>query len=108
MPKYQVLLCVWFAMQATYYDTLKVAQKASQPEITKAYRMHARNLHPDRNPSKNATKEFQELGRAYEILNDPERRAEYDAFLQDERNIDSNKCICLVELIKWIESLFSP
>lgn len=67
----------WF--EKDYYRTLGVADDASQKEITRAYRKLARELHPDANPN-NASAEdrFKEVSAAYDVLNDPERRKEYD------------------------------
>lgn len=61
-----------------YYARLGVPQGASADQIKAAFRRRARNLHPDRNPSPNATAEFQHLEEAYRVLNDPEARARYD------------------------------
>ena len=64
-----------------YYKTLGVSKNASQDEIKKAYRKLARKYHPDLNPGdKTAEHKFKELNEAYEILNDPKKRAEYDQF----------------------------
>ena len=62
-----------------YYKTLGISQDASLNEIKKAYRRLALELHPDKNPSKEATRLFQELTEAYNILIDPSKRAEYDS-----------------------------
>lgn len=61
------------------YDVLGVKRDASQEEIRKAYRRHAKNLHPDLNPgNKRAEAKFKELNAANDILSDPAKRAKFD------------------------------
>lgn len=62
-----------------YYEVLGVARDATAEDIKKAYRRLARKLHPDVNPDPHAEDRFKEVGRAYEVLSSPERRAAYDA-----------------------------
>jgi molecular chaperone DnaJ len=61
-----------------YYDILGVSRDASTEEIKKAYRKLARQLHPDVNDGHDAEERFKEVGRAYEVLSNPERRQMYD------------------------------
>jgi len=62
-----------------YYNILGVERSASQDEIKKKYRKLAAKYHPDRNPDDpTAEKKFKELGEAYEVLKDPEKRKLYD------------------------------
>src|SRR5690606_16267337 len=56
-----------------------VDKSASQEEIAKRYRKLARELHPDANPDNpEAEARFKEVGEAYSVLSNPEKRAEYD------------------------------
>ena len=61
-----------------YYAVMGVARDASQAEIKRAYRQRARKYHPDVSKEKNAEARFKEVGEAYEVLKDPEKRAAYD------------------------------
>ncbi|HXT12144.1 MAG TPA: molecular chaperone DnaJ [Candidatus Angelobacter sp.] len=62
-----------------YYEVLSVERMASTEEIKKSYRKLAVKYHPDKNPGdKTAEEKFKELGEAYEILVDPQKRALYD------------------------------
>jgi curved DNA-binding protein len=62
-----------------YYVVLGVDRNASSDDIKKAYRKLARKYHPDVNREPDAEERFKEVGEAYEVLKDPEKRAAYDA-----------------------------
>jgi molecular chaperone DnaJ len=65
----------------TPYEILGVAKTATAEDITKAYRKLARQYHPDRNPGDDtAVEKFKEVQAAYEMLSDPDKRAEYDRY----------------------------
>jgi len=72
-----------------YYAVLGVDRKAGADDIKKAYRRLARKYHPDVNREPDAEDKFKEVGEAYEVLSDPEKRAAYDALganWQDHQN----------------------
>lgn len=62
------------------YDILGVKKTATAAEIKSAYRKLALKWHPDRNKEKEAEQKFKEIGEAYEILSDPQKRTRYDQF----------------------------
>jgi len=61
-----------------YYKIMGVEKDASQDEIKRAYRKLARKYHPDVSKEANAEIRFKEIGEAYEVLKDPEKRTAYD------------------------------
>jgi len=63
-----------------YYQTLGINRDASQNAIKQAYRKLARKYHPDVNKASDAEQKFKDIGEAYEVLKDPEKRAAYDKF----------------------------
>jgi molecular chaperone DnaJ len=65
---------------ADYYDLLGVARDSDADTLKRAYRRLARQYHPDINKEPGAEDKFKEIGRAYEVLSDPQTRARYDQF----------------------------
>ena len=64
-----------------YYEVLGVSKDASADDIKKAYRKMAMKYHPDRNPGdKEAEEKFKEVGEAYEVLSDADKKARYDQY----------------------------
>ena len=69
---------------ADHYETLGIARDATDDEIKRAYKKLARTYHPDLNPDDaEAEAKFKQVGAAYEVLRDPQRRASYDRFGDD-------------------------
>lgn len=66
-----------------YYEILGVPRESSPEDIKTAYRKLARRYHPDLNPGdKSAEDKFKDIGEAYEVLSDVDKRSQYDQFSQ--------------------------
>lgn len=65
----------------THYDNLKVTRNAPPEVIRAAYKSLSQKFHPDRNPDKEATRTFQIIKSAYEVLSDPKKRREHDEWI---------------------------
>lgn len=69
-----------------YYEILGVPRETTNEEIKKVFRRLARQYHPDLNPgNKEAEEKFKDIGEAYEVLSDPNSRAQYDQFDWDSK-----------------------
>ena len=67
-------------MAKDLYDILKVRKSASDSELKRSYRKLAREYHPDVNKDPGAEEKFKEIQKAYDILSDSNKRAQYDQF----------------------------
>lgn len=67
-------------MAKDLYEVLGVSRTATDDEIKKAFRKKARQLHPDVSKEPDAEDRFKELNEAYDVLSDPQKRAQYDRF----------------------------
>jgi curved DNA-binding protein len=68
-----------------YYKVMGVARDATEAQIKQAYRKLARKYHPDVSKEKDAEARFKDVGEAYEVLKNPEKRAAYDQLGKDYR-----------------------
>jgi DnaJ-class molecular chaperone len=94
-----------------YYGVLQVPKAATDVEIKKAYRKLAMKFHPDKNPDlpEEAASKFQEIGEAYDVLSDLEKRAIFDQYgyegLRD--GVDDNGKINPIESSPLIFCLYN-
>lgn len=69
--------------ETKFYECLGIPPDASDSDIKRAYRKLAVKYHPDKNPDPAAQEKFKEIGRAYEVLSDEEKRKIYDRYGED-------------------------
>lgn len=67
-----------------YYEIMGVRPEATDDEIKRSFRRLAVTYHPDKNNSAEAEEKFKEINQAYEILSDPQRRAQYDVLVAEQ------------------------
>ena len=73
-------------MARDYYEILGLSKSASDSEIKSSYRKLAMKYHPDRNPGdKKAEEKFKEISESYEILKDPQKKADRATCRADRR-----------------------
>lgn len=75
-----LLFCLAFTTALDPYAVLGVPRDADEKTIKSAYKQMSKQYHPDKNLSPEAHDKFIEIGEAYEILNDPQKRQRYDQF----------------------------
>src|SRR5437588_12867117 len=81
--------CVAAHTKRNYYTVLGVSRSATEKDIKTAYRKLARKHHPDVNPGdKKSEAQFKEIGEAYSVLSDPEKRKKYDRWGHDWEKIE--------------------
>tara|TARA_B100000579_G_scaffold100277_1_gene79746 strand:+ start:1498 stop:1938 length:441 start_codon:yes stop_codon:yes gene_type:complete len=75
------------------YELLEVSSSANNAELRKAFRKLSKRLHPDTTslPSEEATRQFQNVCEAYDLLSDPVLRANYDLTIERENNLTNQK-----------------
>ena len=89
------------APSSNYYDLLGVSPSANNAELRKAFRELSKRLHPDTTslPSDEATRQFQNVCEAYDLLSDPVLRANYDLSIERNNNlISQNKELYLTNI----------
>jgi len=73
-------------MKRDYYEVLGLSKDASADDIKKAYRKLARQYHPDVNKEPDAEAKFKEVKEAYDVLSEPQKKAQYDRFGHQDPN----------------------
>ena len=92
------------------YELLEVSPSANNAELRKAFRELSKRLHPDTTslPSDEATRQFQNVCEAYDLLSDPVLRANYDLSLEKENNLTNQKMesnLTTIEPVQFSKSI---
>jgi hypothetical protein len=88
--------------EADYYDILQISPKAELETVHRVFRMMAGRFHPD-NPETGDPEEFLRLKKAYDVLSDPGRRAEYDG-MRDVRETEPMPIFELRDFVTGVEA----
>ncbi len=92
------------------YELLGVSSSANNAELRKAFRQLSKRLHPDTTslPSDEATRQFQNVCEAYDLLSDPVLRANYDLSIEKENNLTNQKMesnLTTIEPVQFSKSI---
>src|SRR5438552_6412569 len=90
------------APRTSHYDVLQVSPHASPEVIQAAYRVLARENHPDVNPSVEAARRMLQVNAAYDILSDSQRRAQYDLQLARTSRVVTARPVAVTSPIRRI------
>jgi len=94
-------------VKESYYDILGVRENATQEEIKKAYRELVRKYHPDKFTGaarELAEEKLKQINEAYEVLSDPQKRAQYDSMFNSQPSTDDNLASLLFSIGKYLEA----
>jgi hypothetical protein len=86
-----------------HYETLQISQKADIQTVHRVFRIMALRFHPD-NPETGDVEQFLRMKRAYAVLSDPQRRAEYDGTLKKERDGGPKPIFALKDFVTGVEA----
>jgi len=86
-----------------YYEALQISRKADLQTVHRVFRIMAARFHPD-NPETGDLEQFLRMKRAYGVLSDPERRAEYDTTLDKKRETGPRPIFALKDFVTGVEA----